>query len=332
MLSSATHQSAPIPSTLGSHIAPPYVGNGAYCYANSTTMLLTTIGEHIAPSTIEVLTGVGLGASLLAGGSEIFFSNLGTAPDIGIGKALEILGFTCEERAHDDGADAPFDELRDLLSRGPVILGPVDMGHLTYVPHHREASGSDHFVLAFAIDDREIHQHDPAGYPYVSLPLADLAQAWRAERISYRRSAYRSWTAPQRHEHPDATTIYTRARKWFQACYDEADAISAEQRYGPWLNAQAAISRFVENIQRADVSPQVRGHLVYFALPLGAKRALDYAAFFDAYEPNLAALKRHQAHLFGQSYTHAVRSRWEAVAAILTELADVEAAFRTALV
>lgn len=41
-----------------------YYGNGAYCYANSASMLLSTIGEEISPSLIEVLTGFSLGAAI----------------------------------------------------------------------------------------------------------------------------------------------------------------------------------------------------------------------------------------------------------------------------
>jgi len=37
----------------------PYIGNGPYCYANATAMLLASIGENVPPSQIEVLTGQG---------------------------------------------------------------------------------------------------------------------------------------------------------------------------------------------------------------------------------------------------------------------------------
>jgi hypothetical protein len=40
-----------------------YIGNGAYCYANSTSMLLETIGEKISPETIESYQELDLGLS-----------------------------------------------------------------------------------------------------------------------------------------------------------------------------------------------------------------------------------------------------------------------------
>lgn len=41
-----------------------YIGNGHYCYSNSTVMFLSSIGENVSPQLVEVLTGVGLGAMI----------------------------------------------------------------------------------------------------------------------------------------------------------------------------------------------------------------------------------------------------------------------------
>ena len=55
-----------------------------------------------------------------------------------------------------------------------------------------------------------------------------------------------------------------------------------------------------------------------------ATRALDYAAFFERHRPELAALKRRQAVLFGRGHTLAVRGQWAAVAAVVEEIATIE--------
>lgn len=39
-----------------------YIGNGAYCYANSASMLLSSIGEKIDPGLLETIGGFSLGA------------------------------------------------------------------------------------------------------------------------------------------------------------------------------------------------------------------------------------------------------------------------------
>ena len=60
--------------------------------------------------------------------------------------------------------------------------------------------------------------------------------------------------------------------------------------------------------------PGQRGHLLHFALPLGTKRALDFAGFFDDLSSSLAQLKRRQAGRFGACVTHLMRGDNEAAA------------------
>jgi hypothetical protein len=294
-------------------------------------MLLATRGEEIAPGLVEVLTGTGLGATLEPGGTMLWFGNLVSAPDVGLSRALDLLGFTAVERAHADGAAAPLVELREALAEGPVVLGPVDMGHLTYIPYHEHLEGADHYVLAYAMDAAAVHLHDPAGFPHVVLPLDRLAVAWRAERVPYRRGAYRSWTAPRRVAHPSRTEVYARTLATFQECYRRSDTLMAEGV--PWVETWGgdAVRRFADRLATGEVPERTRSHLVDFALPLGARRALDYAAFFDGGDPALAALKRRQAVLFGRSHCLAVERRWAEAGAALADLGGVEDSFAAAL-
>ena len=93
-----------------------YIGNGDYCYANATAMLLAANGEKIAPSRIEVLCGVGLGAFWIEGADLIFFSGLATPPDKGISQALILLGFGCTEKWSQEATPPPFEGLRSDLA------------------------------------------------------------------------------------------------------------------------------------------------------------------------------------------------------------------------
>ena len=97
------------------------------------------------------------------------------------------------------------------------------------------------------------------------------------------------------------------------------------------ISGSEAILRLADYVRGGEVSPGTRGHLVNFALPLGARRALDYAAFFEGRDPDLAAHKRRQALLFGRSHTLAVRNDWTGLPETLRELAETEDAIRTAL-
>src|SRR5688500_12440830 len=118
-----------------------YVGNGAYCYANTTSMLLASVGETVSPGLIEVLSGVGWGALWIPEQRAILFGQV--APDTGLSKALDLLGFSYEERSSPSDAPLPVEQLRTALQTGPVAIGPVDIGCLSYMPRSRGPNGSD---------------------------------------------------------------------------------------------------------------------------------------------------------------------------------------------
>ena len=310
----------------------PYIGNGDYCYANATAMILAAHGENISPSRIEALCGVGLGAFWIDGADLIFFNSLATPPDRGISQALELLGFRFTEKWSQEATPPPFEALRADLVQNPAILGPLDAGFLCYDPLHSNFSGVDHYVLAYGMDDHEIYLHDPAGFPHVALSLQDLESAWKAERIDYRRGFYRYWTALQCREQPTEEEIYNRALQSFKAGYQTSEHIATHETWAKnWAIGRKAIFTCANYVRHGKVAPQLKAHLADFMLKLSARRALDFASFFSPCAPALAALKRRQAELFGRSHTLAVRESWASLADTLHRLADIEDEFRTAL-
>lgn len=304
----------------------PYVGNSHYCYANATSMLLASVGERISPAVIEVLTGLALGAAWVAGPELIFFNS--SAPDIGVSRALRLLGFAVDERASADDDLPPLHDLRAALAEGSAILGPVDMGMLVYQPGKGRPNGVDHFIVAYGVEDAEVLVHDPAGYPSVSLLDADLAVAWRAELVGYRRGAYRWWTAPRRIATPTADELFARAMREFGQVYRDAAAHSARVT----ATGRAAIDRLAGMVRTGDLPPALEGHLRGFALPVGARRALDFSDFFRQRAPALAALKQEQARLFGRTQTRLTRQDWTGAADALIALADTEEQIRDLIV
>lgn len=52
-----------------------------------------------------------------------------------------------------------------------------------------------------------------------------------------------------------------------------------------------------------DFSQEEVDHFRYFVLPLGAKRILDFAGFFEKRNLELAKLKNEQAKLFDKSHS-----------------------------
>lgn len=306
----------------------PYIGNGAYCYANSTSMLLASVGENVSPSIIEVLTGVGLSASLKRKGGFLYFNNQTLLPDLGITKALEILGFDSKVVAFDNPDQDPFEKLKDDLEKSAAVLGPLDMVYLVYNPRHKYLKGADHFVLAYKMEGNIVYLHDPAGFPHVFISTEDLKEAWKAERVSYRRGYYRYITNVKRKEKPTRDEVYVRGLNFFKSIYQDG-----EKKSNPniWLIGKEAIAHTAERAESGSLSEEELGHFVYFALPLGAKRALDFAFFFDQKHGDLASIKRQQAEQFGQAHTQALSKSWKSLSEALKKLGDLEQQFRDIL-
>lgn len=300
-----------------------YIGSGHYCYANSSSMLLETIGEKVSPAVLEVLSGVGIGAMWHEEQKVIYFGQ--EIPDRGVSHALELLGFRWTEKSGDAEGEPPLEELRRDVENGPVLLGPLDMGYLTYNPNAAYLGGADHFVLAYTMDEQEIYLHDPAGFPFVSLPLSQFVLAWKAEKIFDRLFSYHYWTAPKRVGSPSEEEQAANALRLFQGIYQESASAkpNASVLYG-----KEAILRVVKRIEEeGGLSPAEVGHLSYFAFQLGARRAMDFAVFFSKHAPELAAIKERQAKQFGRCHTLIVEKNEQDLANAMRVLADIEEEF-----
>lgn len=301
----------------------PYIGNAYYCYANSASMLLSTIGENIQPSQIEVLTGVSLGA--WKGRSFMFSMN---APNKGLSKAIEILGFNFKEEVSHRDTGAPFERLREILHERPALLGPLDLGYLTYFPERGIAAGSDHYALALEIDDDSVTLHDPLGFPHVSISQKDLENAWRAQRVTYKRDYYRMWHTPERVNNPTKKEIFREALRYFKKIYIENPVFY--QSHGE-LTGSKAIYKVADEMRTGKLTKTEQNTMIYFTLALGAKRSLDYAFFFSDHDEELSPLKLEQSKMLGECHALAVKGDWMKVSDILYELGTIEDAFKELL-
>lgn len=300
-----------------------YFGDGAYCFANSMAMLLAVGGNKISPSEIEVLSGVGLGAHIF--NNLLFFS--WKFPDRGLDNALEILGFQSSRKNTLKIQPIPLEKLKKDLEKSPAVIGPLDMGFLAYNPRARYLSGADHFIFAYKMDDRKIYLHDPAGFPHVFLSLVKLKKSWQTD-VGYGRENYSYWIKPRRLKTPSQKEIYQKAIKLFQALYYHADQKSKKEN---WIIGREAIFKTAKRVKTKRLSYQEKDHLTHFAFPLGARRALDFAAFFDGRHKNLAQLKYQQAEIFGQCQALATQKNWSSLAKTLEQLAEAEDNFKSQL-
>ena len=172
-----------------------------------------------------------------------------------------------------------------------------------------------------AIDQDKLYLHDPAGYPHVSITKPEMLLAWRAENIYYRREYYRYWTSPKRIASPSGEEIYQEALHWFKSIYEDSSAKSAKE---DTVIGSAAIRMVADRIEAEAISREEDSHLSRFMLQLGAKRALDFASFFNPHNRTLANLKYHQSRVFGEAHSSLVGRNWSHTSVLFRQLADLE--------
>ncbi|WP_158894952.1 hypothetical protein [Amycolatopsis anabasis] len=252
-----------------------YVGGGPYCYASSLSMIL---GDQAPPpATLEVLTGSPFGLSFE--GDLPFFDPPGWDPEVGIAAALDLLGWTCERTSAASGAEA-IDRLRAATE--PVLAGPVEMGLFRHQPGSGEAIGADHYVVVLGIEDGLVRFHDPHGHPHATLPVEEFAAAWRTDAIGYPCESFTlrgGFRRVRRVEPDDAVRA--------------AMVVAADRLPG---SAEAALR--LADLVEAGPSDELRGHLVHFAVRLGARRLADAADVLGEFERVAESLGT-QARLVG---------------------------------
>lgn len=201
-----------------------YFGDVSLCYSYSLAMALDAYGYDFKAEFLEAIMVMGNGASIIKEDDQhplVFFDN--GMPDLSISHSLKILGFDYEDFYLKDGAEVNLEEIKrkleTFLSNGPVVLGPLDMGHLTYNPNHTILYGVDHFVTVYGSDDQYLYLHDPAGFACMKIAFNDIIEAWKAEAIDYKRGAYSMWGNFKRLKTPSQTEIYRETARIMKTRY-----------------------------------------------------------------------------------------------------------------
>jgi hypothetical protein len=292
----------------------PYIGAGPYCYANSLAMVLGPAAP--SPSVIEVLTGSPFGIQLLAGRLPLF-DPYGWDPDRGLDDAVALLGWVGQRQGADDDEQA-LAMLRDALKSGPVLAGPVEMGLLRHQPGMTAPIEADHFVAVLEADNELIRFHDPHGFPYATLPTRDFLAAWRADTIAYRTTSYTLRSDFRRRS--DATseealrTALPGALAWLRGRDDLA--------VPPGTIGGAAAAHALADLLESGLDADVHGHLVHFAIKVGARRLTDAAtALAGLGRVQAAAVATQQARLVGSLQHDIVNGAVTSAAATLRTLA-----------
>jgi len=303
------------------HLA--YVGSGPYCYANSFSMVL---GEQ-APSTavIEVTTGGPFGMQLI-GGKRLFFDAYGWNPELGFDEALACIGWKSTVSKGGD-ADEALARLTAAARKGPVWVGPVEMGHLHHQPEMTGPIGADHFVVVLEVGDKHVLVHDPEGYPYAQIPVGDFMTAWRAETIDYGGPYTMRTDFVKIAEVKDADAIRSIIPTALRRLAMHTDEPMPPGSLG---NGEAA-ERAAQMIE-AGAGDGLREHLIYFAIRVGARRLSDTAdCLLLAGYPGAAAIAATQARLVGSMQYPMVAKDFASAATALRELAPTYDRLRAAL-
>jgi hypothetical protein len=297
-----------------------YSGNSSYCYSNSLRMCFEHAGLKDLPSVsfIECLTGMPFGATFLKLDTPLFFpSPAATDPNTALNRALETMGWTCE-LWQGDGADEAEAALRHALRYGPVLLGPLDMGFLSYDPRHRHKRGGDHFVVVLSVEGDMVELHDPQLYPYAVLTMPELMEAWHARHLGYVKSSY----TLRYGFHQQAEVSRQRL---LERTLEVARDLQTKHPEGPVAyGGKQAFALAAEELRQAPEA-EFTELLVNFTLPLGARRCLDGAAFLvEAGDSTAAGHLAEKAKHFGRAQYYAATQGWGEAADLLDELGEIE--------
>lgn len=246
-----------------------YVGSGPYCYANSFAMAM---GAK-APSTsvIEFATSSPFGMQVINIPKEplLFFDPYGWDPLQCFDSALKAMGWSCTEIIGKDEQDA-LSSLKAALKTGPVFVGPVEMGLLKHQPNARGPIGADHYVVVLSVEDGVVEMHDPHGHPFATMPVNEFLAAWKTDSLGYGKS-YSMRTNFKQNEVLNEEEMIRRSIP--SALQHISMAGGGDMPPGSAGN-EAATNWLIEKLE-AGLTPGMRAPLVYFAVQVGARRAID---------------------------------------------------------
>ena len=296
-----------------------YFGDVSLCYSYSLAMALETYGYDFKADFLEAIMVMGNGASIVKEDEEhplVFFDN--GMPDLSISHSLKILGFVYEDFYLKDGAEVDLEEIKGklemFLSNGPVVLGPLDMGHLTYNPNHTILYGVDHFVTVYALDGQYLYLHDPAGFACMKVTFNDILEAWKAEDIDYKRGSYSMWGNFKKVKSPSQTEIYQETARIIKTRY---------------LNGQSGVLEcYAKAVAENGLNTEQKQLHQYFSFKLAAVRNLYLSKFLKAHDPKGARLKDKLATLFGQAHLSCLKEDYQELAHLLYQMAEVDGRFR----
>ncbi|GCE22688.1 hypothetical protein [Dictyobacter kobayashii] len=301
-----------------------FTGNSDYCFANSLHMSLLAARadkqDLPEPGFLECLTTMPFGKMYLQldNGGLAFFNSAEMDPDNGLTLAIRALGWSCREQ-RGGPSHLALTRLREAVKQAPALVGPVDVGYLTYNPSHTYLGGTDHFIMVMAIEDDHVLIHDPWKYPYARLSIPEFMKAWHADKIDYKQGPYTFRAHFQLQEKLTRQEMIQRVLPTIR------ENLRLELDGPQVYNGVAALRMLAEQLRAPHRPKELQDMLTAFVFPLAGKRSLDAAAFLsEANLPEGARAMEQQALLVGHAQYLGIHKRWPEVAGIIDQLLTSE--------
>lgn len=297
-----------------------YFGDVPLCYTNSVAMVLNSYGYYFHPEYLEAIMVMGNGASFVDNDAKhplVLFDN--GLPDISISNCLRILGVEYEEfflnSSDDIKVDTIREKLKSFLDNGSVVVGPLDMGYLTYNPNSMNQKGVDHFVSVFDLDENNIYLHDPAGYPCMKMNFVEFLEAWKAEHIEYKRGSFSMWGNLNRTKIPTPKEVYQEVSAVMKKRYEYGDT--------------KVIESYAKSIRDNGLNQQQKQIHQFFSFRLASVRNLYMSKFLKEHDSIKADIKEQLAMLFGKAHLDSMREDYISLATTLADIAKLDEQYKT---
>ena len=160
------------------------------------------------------------------------------------------------------------------VQHGPVLIGPLNMGDLTYNPNYPYLHGADHYVVVLSVEEDHILVQDPKGFPCVVLSVENLLKAWRAKGMDL---AYTDEPYIMRTTLRPVDTVSR--RQMIERTLPSIGAKLRQELWKPGMFGGVVALRMLARTFHTQVPERLPMHLFYFALPLGLRHKVHASSF-----------------------------------------------------
>jgi len=303
----------------------------SYCLTKCLKMVLDFRGDHYDLPFLECASTEPFGFVYVrrsTGGLAINGYEYDRAGE----RLLELLGYEFEVVSSGSRGQALL-ALRKSLQEGPVVLGMLDMGFLTYQPDHRYKMGTDHAIVALGLEGDAVVAHDPAGYVNVRFPLEDLLKAWKAEKI-YTQRPNALWRIGPKRRNLKREELFRKVLELgLQNLQRPGQRIGSHMKV---LFGGDALRTLAVDVRAGRAMRWIKRY-AYFSLRVSGQRCFDSAAFIrsapfqNKHLSTAADVRFKQTEHYGKAQWAAASKKHALLAEAFREIAELEDAFTESL-